>query len=236
MSMSWRGGRRGRLDAFAAGGSAIRRNARRRCVASEKMKRESDADSWVSMSNASIVTHADAQYDIAAPPRHGRRRRPPFQRLVDIMRSCADRRLPLGSRADASSRCGRSCSRKPTSCSTPSTAATSTRCAGSSATSCSKPSFSRGSRTTGASRSAIARRDRRQAHSPPPARVRPTAAGVETPGEVVEKWEDIKARNRRTPARSGDHPERRPEDVAGPPPRLRDRHARRRRRLRLGQE
>ena len=113
------------------------------------------------------------------------------------------RRLPVGSRADARSRCGRSCSRRPTSCSTRSIAAIARRCAKSSATSCSRRcSWRRSPRKPATSRSATRSRRSRQAGAPPSARLHADGAPLAdagpalTPDEVVEKWEDLKAAER----------------------------------------
>ncbi len=54
--------------------------------------------------------------------------------------------------------------------------------------------------------------------------------------EVVEKWEDLKARERKDDSQAGkDHPERRAEDAAGAAARLRAQRARRVGGVRLGE-
>ena len=127
-------------------------------------------------------------------------------------------RVSVGSRADARSRCGRSCSKKPTRRSTRSTAAISTALRGELGDVLFQCVFHAQIARRGAADSSIAdaiERDHRQAHPPASARVhadRPAAdrraqrarRGVARADAVLEQWEQLKAaRAGATPARSG---------------------------------
>ena len=153
-------------------------------------------------------------------------------------------RLSVGPRADARPRCGRSCSRRRTKRSRRSIAATSTSSAASSAT-CVFQCVFQAQIAAEAGRFAMAdvldaitaKLIRRHPHVFTPDG-RPLAArrrgAAKTPTAVLEQWEQIKAKEQtaagaKTRLLSGV-----PRVAAGAAPRARDRHARGRRRLRLG--
>ena len=136
-----------------------------------------------------------------------------------------------------SRRCGRSCWKKHTRCSTPSIAKTTTRSAARSATSCSRASsWRRSKRRRALHASADSLRDitakliRRHPH------VFGTAKDVNTPGQVLEQWEQIKAREQKTRGQTQVGAARHAEGAARAARRARDRHARRRGGLRLGED